>query len=577
MTSRAAINAAVKEAYDAGLCVIPPKEDGTKAPALDTWKEFQDHRPDLDLLRKLYQEERHGLGVIGGPVSGQLEAFECESEEIWRRFRMAMGDAGLDDLLGRAEEGYLERAPRGGVHYLWRTERAGGNRKLARNADRETLIEMKAAGGFMILSPSYGPVHPSGRPYERLSGEFSTIPFLAQEERDAWLMVAETFDLSPKMDGIPYWGTEINSDDLSLPGNDFNVRGRWHEDVLLPAGWTLVSSMADGVGKPQEFWRRPGKDRGNSAVLHPHAGHGGLFVCFSTSTPFETEEGYSKFRTYALLHHDGDFTAAARELKRRGYGQEKKLWTPPPIGGMRGSDVFDLDVPEIETMPLLGQKGMVMKGGSNLLYAYPKTGKTELVCQVVPEWVETGERVVYLTEEPLWFWKPRLRRHPRPREFWDSLVFVPAFGWGIKAVYEYVEQLDFDVLIVDTLRNTCGFQEGEGDKDVSRVVIPLIALTREKDATFFSLYHARKMPGEDGRDISGHHSLYGVFDRALQLRKISGEENETKRRLTLSGRLLTPETPAGMTYQMNAQGLFESLEVKHLAEWERMKKKGDGE
>lgn len=571
MSSRGAVNAAVVEAYEAGLCVVPPREDGSKAP-VGVWKEFQEERPSLDRLREYYRKERHGLGVLGGPVSGELEVFELESDEIWKRFRCAMSDGGYEELLEKAEDGYLEQAPRGGVHYLWRTERAGANHKLAMSETFEVLIETRASGGFCILAPSYGPVHPSGKPYVRLSGSFATIPFFAQEERDTWLRVAATFDCRPRVDDIPYRPASDDTDD-SFPGNDFNRRGGWQKDVLLPAGWKLVAQGADHEGRLQEFWRRPGKDRGNSAVLHPEAGPGGLFVCFSTSTPIpETEIGYSKWRTYAWLHHGGDFKAAARELKRRGFGKarEERIWTPPPMAAMSGDAIFDLDVPEIETLPILGQQGMVVDKGANLLYAFPKVGKTELIRHVLQEWIGLGKQVVYLTEEPLWFWKPRLRYYDHPAAFWKSVIFVPAFGWGISEVLDLLGQVGHtDVVVVDTLRNTCGYQEAKGDEDVNRIVTPLIATVRERGAALLALYHARKMPGEGGRDISGHHSLYGVFDRALQLKEVAGEENKSKRRLSVSGRLLSPDTPNGLTYEMTASGQFRPLDIKNFTGWQK--------
>jgi hypothetical protein len=563
MTTRAAVNIAVKEAYDAGLCVVPPREDGSKAP-IGAWKEFQTERPSLDRLRAYYRTERHGLGVLGGPVSGELEVFELENEDVWKRFRCAMSDAGYDDLLERAEDGYLEQAPRGGVHYLWRTDKAGANRKLAMTEHFEVLIETRASGGFCILAPSYGPVHPTGRPYVRLSGGFDTIPYFPQAERDIWFRVAAALDARPRVDDIPFRPGPHDTDD-SLPGNDFNLRGDWHDDVLLPAGWTLVSTGKDAEGRPQEFWRRPGKDHGNSAVLHPHAGPGGLFVCFSTSTAIpETEEGYSKFRTFAWLHHGGDFAAAARDLRRRGFGQkrEERIWTPPPGEALRGDAIFDLDVPDIASLPFLGVDGLVMEGGANLLYAYPKTGKSEVTMDVVHEWVGLGKEIVYLTEEPLTFWKPRLRRFDEGPEFWTPAIFAPALGWNIATVAAFLAEIEhFDVLVIDTLRNTTGFQEGDGDKDVTRVVLPLIGMARERGATLLVLYHARKMPGDDGRDISGHHSLYGAFDRALQLRRVKGEGNERIRRIGLSGRLIPPDAIGGMAYRMTADGRFEALDV----------------
>jgi len=103
-----------------------------------------------------------------------------------------------------------------------------------------------------------------------------------------------------------------DSDELQ-PGEDFNQRADWRRNVLEPAGWTFVYQRG-GVS----HWRRPGKQHGVSATTN-YAGVD-LFVCFSTSTTFETEAGYSKWRVYAILNHGGDFTAAARELAAQGYG-----------------------------------------------------------------------------------------------------------------------------------------------------------------------------------------------------------------------------------------------------------------
>jgi AAA domain-containing protein/bifunctional DNA primase/polymerase-like protein len=561
VSSRAAVNLAVKEAYDAGLCVVPPREDGSKAPAA-WWKEYQEKRPDLDVLREYYRGERHGLGTLGGPVSGELEVFEFETADVYRNFRVQADLAGLEALVDKIESGYLERAPRGGYHWLWRTSKAGANHKLAMGPGYETLIETRATGGYCILAPSYGPVHPTGNPYVRLAGAFDTIAFVDADDRAALFRVAVAFDKVPKKDDQRVWAPAGGSKG-DRPGDDFEVRGDWAGEVLEAAGWAMVSNFS-----AQQYWRRPGKDQGHSAVLHLDTD---LFVPFSSSTPFPvTEVGYGKFSAYAWLHHGGDFSAAAVALKRQGYGEarEERVWTPPPARGMRGSELFDHDWPPIETLPILGEPGMVMERGSNLLYAYPKTGKTEVVCELLHEWVALDKEIVYLTEEPLGFWKPRLHRFKQPRDFWDPIIFAPALGWGIVGLFDFLLEIDsFDILVVDTLRNTCGFQEGEGDKDVGRVVLPLIALAREREATLFALYHARKMPGEDGRDISGHHSLYGAFDRALQLRKISGDDNEMKRRVTVSGRLITPETPNGMTYEMTPDGRFRSLEVKRFTGW----------
>lgn len=52
---------------------------------------------------------------------------------------------------------------------------------------------------------------------------------------------------------------------------------------------------------------------------------------FSTSTPFESERGYSRFGAHGVLSHDGDFAGAARELRSRGYGGSEWLPSSPHL------------------------------------------------------------------------------------------------------------------------------------------------------------------------------------------------------------------------------------------------------
>lgn len=235
---------------------------------------------------------------------------------------------------------------------------------------------------------------------------------------------------------------------------------------------------------------------------------------------------------------------------------------------LRGSEVFALEVPEIRTLPLLDRPGMILENGSNLLYAFPKTGKTELIRHALEEWVSAGRQVVYLTEESLWMWTTRLRYYKHPAEFWDGVTFCAAHGWSIGQVLDFLPE-SIDILVVDTLRSTCSYEEGKGDEGVVKVINPLIGAARDRNATLLALYHARKMPGEGGRDISGHHSLYGAFDRAIQLRTVEGEGNERKRRLYVSGRMLAPDAPTALDYRMLSDGTFEALDGRTVVGWEK--------
>jgi hypothetical protein len=117
-----------------------------------------------------------------GRISGNIELFEFDSQsELYEDFRRVAAAAGLGELVERIEAGYLEESPKG-IHWLVRCSEIGGNTKLARRPKRpeemehsgdiiQVLIETRGEGGYAVLAPSHGPVHPSGKAYELRRGD----------------------------------------------------------------------------------------------------------------------------------------------------------------------------------------------------------------------------------------------------------------------------------------------------------------------------------------------------------------------------------------------------------------------
>lgn len=312
-------------AYDAGLCVLPPKEDGSKAPILP-WAEFQHERPSHKQVTAWYGHDRAGLGVLCGLVSGNLECLEAEDLVTYQLWRDTADAAGIGALIGRIEAGYLDKAPRGGRHLLYRCETIGGNTKLAsrptepgeRRHDkdlRRALMETRGEGGYIVCAPSHGNVHPSGRAYERISGGFDTIAKIAPEEREQLHRLARSLDRMPPAEPLPSMGSTRTDDGGDRPGDLYNAQVTW-DDILVPHGWTHVFTRGG-----TSYWRRPGKTEGISATTNRHGSD--LLWMFTSSTAFEPDRSYTKFGAYTVLEHNGDFAAAGRELFRLGYKTDK--------------------------------------------------------------------------------------------------------------------------------------------------------------------------------------------------------------------------------------------------------------
>jgi putative DNA primase/helicase len=297
-------------AIGVGISVVPVAGDGTKRPAVG-WKKWQHKRPDSAVIRSWFKNGQFtGLGFVLGEVSGGLECLDFDSGDAWREYRSRAEAAGLGPLVTHIAEGYSERTPGDGVHILYRCSVIAGNTKLAQQADRKVLIETRGQGGYVIVAPSHGGVHPTGKPYVLISGGPERIETMSPEDRQDLLDLARSLDETPRNEQSSKVVT--GSGHEGRPGDWFNEQARW-ADVLEPAGWTFVLQQGE-----ETYWRRPGKDIGISATTN-YRGSDLLYV-FTTSTVFRADRAYSKFAAYALLHHSGDFSAAACELSRQGWG-----------------------------------------------------------------------------------------------------------------------------------------------------------------------------------------------------------------------------------------------------------------
>lgn len=355
------IDAAVPASYQsAGLCVLPARLPA-KRPAIGAWKDYQARLPTAAEVSSWFANAHHACCLICGAVSGNLELidFDCagESFNAWSQLVMAEAPGLLDRLV-------VESSPSGGWHVVYRSaEPVCGSVKLASRRedldgpaevqrfgkgykprkDRDgrwhivlTMIETRGEGGLFLCAPSPG--------YQLMQGAFTALPILTPAERDVLLRCAWALNqlLPEAQDPQPASGVGLR------PGDDFNAR---HEmpALLTHHGWSL---FRDGEN---QHWSRPGKSTGTSATLK-----GGVFYVFSSNAdPFEPNRAYSPFAVYALLEHAGDYAAAAKELRRLGYGDQ----TPPPAAEPEREPEAPVDDPgpvPVELLRIPGFIGQVM-------------------------------------------------------------------------------------------------------------------------------------------------------------------------------------------------------------------------
>lgn len=401
----------------AGYAVLPVKADGSKAPAVPTWTPYTAQAADVDQLHVWFDGTSNGLGVIMGAVSGNAELTEVEGRAAGelRNLHDLAHDSGLGALWDKVTQGWVDVSPSGGFHFHYRVDApVPGNVKIARRPSTpeelaawvaietakaheltpefqmkrlekiatttcaqvpQTLAETRGEKGYVVVAPTPGTCHETGRPWVRLIGGPDTAPTITLEERSLFHSIMHTLDETPAPAPVAPCkvpSPRASTDDGVSPGDDYEAKVDW-ADILTPAGWTLVS--AQGATR---YWRRPGKTIGVSATT-AHADDRDRLYVFTSSTDFAQETPYTKFGALAVLEFGGDHSAAAKQLAADGYGQRREpghtvdLLAGITIEGNLAT-VHTLPAPETRPVALVTERTLERSDDANALLLINRFG-----------------------------------------------------------------------------------------------------------------------------------------------------------------------------------------------------------
>ena len=298
----------------AGLSLIPVYPAGhasAKSPSLSSWKDYQTRRPSDAELKQWFATGKHGIGLISGAISGNLETLDFDEPGLVESFMQSVQGYDLD-LFEKVKGMPLVQTPSGGAHLRYRcADPIEGNKKLAMTADKKVRIETRGEGGYAVAPPSPG--------YALLQGNLTNLPTLSPDQRDLLHTLAMIeFDLSPVATYQPpaeQPRAPRAEGEGRMPGEDYNERGVGDALALLQRhGWQILRQRGEVY-----HLRKPNSQ---SKTSHATFGHRGafLYVFSSSAYPFEPERGYSPFAIYALLECGGDHSEAAKRLAQDGYG-----------------------------------------------------------------------------------------------------------------------------------------------------------------------------------------------------------------------------------------------------------------
>jgi len=330
------VYATALEALAAGLCPIPARTDGSKAPR-GTWERWQTERPTIEQLQHWFADGHPGIGIVCGEISGNLEMLELEGVAVaggvGREVTRLAKAAGIGDIIERLRHGYTEKTPSNGIHWLYRVDGdpVPGNTKLARRLSSEaelaqnpddkikTLIETRGEGGFTIIAPSHGTTHPTGKPwYMKEATSIATIPTITSAERDALHAICRQLDAytAEKIHVAPIapasrikaqrFTGQVGESWVDTVCGHLAATETW-DTILSRYGWRYLRQDRHG----SDLWCRPGKDDGVGAWVKNDR-----LNVFSSSTPLDSADRttHDRLEVVAAYEHRGDRQAAARAV-----------------------------------------------------------------------------------------------------------------------------------------------------------------------------------------------------------------------------------------------------------------------
>jgi len=266
----------------------------------------------------------HGVGVIGGVVSGNLEVLDFDKPGVVKAWfeRLTAADERLAAII--RNQAVAVMTPSGGAHVYYRSSSpVAGSAKLAMAAEdyadnlgklKRTIIETKAEGGYVVAPPTPG--------YKLVKNTFEGLPLLRGSQVRTLHEVAASFDETEA--SLPPVPAQTGAD---RPGDAYNADdSEQTSDLLVKHGWTKIRHTGGA-------WQmcRPGKTGGISATADFDGG--GVYVFSSNAVPFTESRNYSKFEAFCLLEHSGNRTSAASELGRR-YKHVLQQPNLPPQGAL---------------------------------------------------------------------------------------------------------------------------------------------------------------------------------------------------------------------------------------------------
>lgn len=260
------------------------------------------------------------------PLALEWEGKTAEHPDWASRWLEAIDLAGVGDLIEKLNAGVVQSTPSGGKRWFFEVEAENPQELMTSiSSVAAQWVKPGAAGTAMVMAelltnnaivaPSFGRTHPSGRPYEKITGSLLTdLPRLDVADVDVLAFVLE--HLSDE--GVAGGSARETVSNLSPRARQVRqafARGNGSPqaslDLLIGHGWRVLAGSLPG----EVALVRPGS---SSTKAHAFVGGpdraAGQVSMFSTSVPNLPAGRHTAFDLVAHLEFAGDADKTATSL-----------------------------------------------------------------------------------------------------------------------------------------------------------------------------------------------------------------------------------------------------------------------
>lgn len=195
---------------------------------------------------------------------------------------------------------------------------------------------------------------------------------------------------------------------------------------------------------------------------------------------------------------------------------------------IRAGEIVNTSAPQTEWI----WEDILPSGGSSLVIAKPKVGKTTLALQLAVA-ISRGDiflgkktrqaKVVYLALEEH---RDEVQKKLCKLGVTDEPLFIhfgPAPAQAMAEVEPLIRETEAKFLVIDILQKFCRVRDLNDYSQVTRALEPLMSTARKMDCHIQMTHHAGKIDRPDGDDILGSTGLLGGVDTSIHLRKRNKE------------------------------------------------------